>query len=133
MGEQLSLFRYNGREMNNSKITLDAQRTGKAVLYQRPNHYNMDFEKAYTKAQQYQNRKNNKTSQAKARRDARTHLLCEIGGLWLKHFPESKHIDPYNDDELAVIARAMAILANNPQFAMLWRKLTEEMRLGQQE
>jgi hypothetical protein len=119
--------------MNDSKITLDAQQTGKTVLWRRPNHYPMSYEGAYTKAQQRQNRRNNKTSQAQARRGARTHLLCEIGGLWLKYFPESQQIDPYNEAEIAAVARAMAILANDPHFARLWMKITAEMELGQQD
>lgn len=119
--------------MNESKITLDAQRTGKALLWRRPNHYPMSFEGAYTKAQQRQNRQNNKISQSQARRNARIHLLCEIGGPWQKHFPESKNIDPYNETELAVIARAMSILANDPQFARLWMKITAEMKIGQKD
>ena len=119
--------------MNNSKITLAAQRTEKAVLWRRQNHYPMSYEGAYTKAQQRQNRKNNQKSQAQARRDARSHLLCEIGGLWLKYFPECKHIDPYNDDEIASVARTMAILANDPQFTRLWMKTTAEMKIGQQD
>ena len=118
--------------MNDSKITLDAKRTGKATLWRRPNVYPMSYEGAYTKEQQRQNRQNNKKSQAQARRDARAHLLCEIGGLWQKHFPESKHIDPYNENDLAIVARAMAILAKDPWFAEVWRLLSAQMKLGQQ-
>ena len=83
MGELTSLFRYNGGEMNNSKITLDAQRPRTAVLWKRPNMYPMNYEGAYTKEQQRRNRENNKANrtEGKAKRDARTNRLCTLAGL----------------------------------------------------
>ena len=119
--------------MNSSKITLAAQRTERTMLYRRPIIYPMSYEGAYSKAQQRQNRANNKISQAQARRNAYTHLLCEIGGLWLKNFPACKGIDPYDKARLTGVARAMAILASDPQFTRLWLKITAEMKVGQQE
>ena len=119
--------------MNNSKITLAAARAERTMIYRRPVMYSLSYKGAYTKAQQHQNRKNNQKSQAQARRKTRDHLLCEIGGLWLKNFPESKHIDPYNEAQIAGIARAMVILAKDPWFAELWKQLAAQMKLGQQD
>ena len=88
-----------------------------------------DFEGAYTPQQQRENREQDAiTRQKAARRKADTSRKVQIGGLWLKYFPECKEINPRNKSEFAGIARAFATLANDEQFIHLWVKITSEIR-----
>ena len=113
--------------MNDSKIALDAQRPQSAVLWKRPNMYPMSYEGAYTKEQQRKNRESNRTNRANSLRDERTHLLCEIGGGWVKYFTACKNINPRNRAQVAAVVRVFAILAKNPWFLRLWEEVEQEI------
>ena len=69
-------------------------------------------------------------TKGKSKHTIYTHLVCRIGGAWLEYFPECKKINPYNDDEFAGIARAIATLAKDKQFLRLWMEIQEKMRKG---
>ena len=58
-------------------------------------------------------------------RKADTRRKIIIGGIWLKYFPECKDIDPRSGDNFSGIVRAVATLANDEQFLMLWMKIKE--------
>jgi hypothetical protein len=111
--------------MKGSKITLFAAQTSQQGVW-RPMP-EPGFVVAYTKEQQRQNRENNKTNRGNARRDERTHLLCEVGGGWFKYFPTCKKINPRNPAQVAVVVRFFAILAKNPWVMRLWGEVEQEI------
>ena len=87
------------------------------------------YEGAYTPEQQRKNREQDAIARQKeARRKTDTSRKVQIGGLWLKYFPECKEINPRNKSEFAGIARAFATLANDQQFIHLWVKITNEIK-----
>ena len=90
-----------------------------------------DYSTYYTKQQQQANREQAKSDRKKvSKHTAYTHLICQIGGIWLEYFPECKRINPYNNDEMKGIARAFATLAHDKQFLRLWLQIKEEMIVG---
>ena len=80
-----------------------------------------DFEGAYSKEQQHQNRKQDAAARQKAaNRSKDTRRKIVLGGIMLKFFPELKELDPAEESDFKAVAGVFAALASDPEFLKWW-------------